>query len=237
MKLHTLISGLAAALQSYPSDLIIQIKDGVVTTNYDLPYFFWLDVYQNKHLLGVVDVSALPQKIDQYNANFLITGREIVFKNSSLNNEITNINLDAVGDKTIDKQTVDRLYGALLSIKKMFFILYSLVVLVLFILFYLMSFTTTVIYLLISSAFIYALYIFKVMKSKIRILQIFQISLHSSTLPLILIYMFFLFSFPLGSLKLIFLLLVTSFTLIGISEGYNYEPLQSKFRSPHHKKK
>ena len=54
-------------LQKYPDDLIISIKDGSTFTNYNHPYFLWMDYQDKKKLLFVVDETASTEKIKIYN--------------------------------------------------------------------------------------------------------------------------------------------------------------------------
>ncbi len=237
-KIRTLLSNLSQSLDRYPSDLEIQIKKGTVSTNYDRPYFLWLDNYENesKHLLAVIDASAQYEKINEYDSFILVTTNEIIFKNLLNNNHVTRNDLSFIENETINKGTILKVQNSIIWVRHNLFIIYPVSLFIIFILLILLSFFEYMIYLTVVSAIIYVLTLFKHSSVKKALLnKVFQISLHSVTLPLSLNYSLGILRPPIFSLLTVFLLLLILFTFVGVNEGFNYK-LHRKAHLPHKKK-
>ncbi len=236
LKINSLLGNLAANLNKYPNDLVININKGTMTTNYDRPYFLWLDSDEadTNHLLLVVDQEATPQKINQYDSAILLTRKNIVFKNTGTA-DLKIIPMKTVDNDTITKSTVDSVKNTILSINKLVLLAYPLLFLVFFLFLTLVSFFSNVLYVLISAGVVYLFYHFFIQhKSRPKFVKTFQISMHAITLPMVTNYTLGVFNLKLNqSLSVLYLLLVLLFTAVGVYKAYVHEV--SSHPKIHHK--
>lgn len=200
------------ALSQYPVDLKIYIKSGVLTTNYNHPYFLWMDYQGKKILLAVVDETALPNKIAEYKSYVLLTNNNLV-----LNFPKAKIYSLSGLDLVIDRSWIQNQIAQADSI----YILPIFVALFPFVVFLLPFFIAIVklVYLIFLSLVVYVA--IKLLKKKtfaLKFKKIVQIALHASTLPL-LIYFFLLAQNPTKVFNLWFPFLVLLFLAVAVYEA------------------
>ncbi len=201
------------SLEAYPKDLVITVENGMLRTNSERPYLYWLDVGKTKRLIAVVDETATSDEIQAYNSILLFTSTNAVVKNNKSFKEIT-----YGKDLKIDRKYVDNLRTDLKNLLAMG----SVVSLVFFI------FIAPFVFALFYAVYFFvitllAFFIFKMFARKVRLSKSFQLSLHATTLPVVIDYCLCLFKpevarFPI--IHLIFLILSFIFIFSGIFEAY-----------------
>ena len=103
-------------IDQFPSDLNIIINDGFLTTNYNRPYFIWVNDNKNKlRLMLVIDESAYFEKINQYQSTALLTKTDLFIKQ---NNLIKKIPLTSFETITINKESLKPLKEKIYFINK-----------------------------------------------------------------------------------------------------------------------
>src|SRR3990167_6116714 len=65
------LKGFKSALSAYPSDLVVEIKDGGMTTNYPRPYFFWAKDGNKQFLLAVISPTSTSEDIVEFESPIL----------------------------------------------------------------------------------------------------------------------------------------------------------------------
>lgn len=171
---------LTANLADYPDDLIINVDNGNLMTTYNRPYFLWVDNYDKKRLLLVIDQTALPDKIREYRSVFLLTGNSFVVRKNDHLTVVPLKNLSFQVDKLLLVDAAKSITTGLLLI------IFSVFILFLILIFPLIIFFANLFYLLIISLFV--LIVLKILSHKISYKKILQLSFHSSTIPLIISY-------------------------------------------------
>lgn len=215
LRIFKLKEDLLISLNKFPKDLKINIEKGILTTNYDHPYFLWLDYQNSKILLLVVDESVSPEKINKYNAYFLLTRQDLVSKISTTKIiPWQNINVNLRIDWNFVQYLMTEIYNSMLL---------QLVILIGLFLFFVLPFFIFIfefMYILIISWVIFSIcYLFIKRLRRINFIKIIQLSLHSSTVPLIISFIFFAI-FPKLNLNLWFPLLVLIFLSSAVYEVY-----------------
>lgn len=220
-KINSLLGNLALNLDKYPNDLIISINKGKLMTNYNRPYFLWLNSNYANKLLLVIDELATAKKINQYDAAVLITKNEVVFENMK-NGDLKIIPMKLVDNETITKSTVEKVKTAILKIAKLILFTYPLLFLIAFLIILFVGFISNFLYLFVAAGTVYLFYHFMLQhKSKPKLVKIFQLSLHAVTLPILTNYFLGIFnlnSFP--ALQSLYLILVILFTAVAVHESY-----------------
>lgn len=180
--LSTLTGSFIKSLGSYPSHLVISIKNGNLHTNYDRPYFMWMDYKDSKILLFVIDENAFPEEIKQYNSIALITGKSVAIRDIGNHSYYTVTPLQNL-TVTINKEGINQYTGLLQQYIQQILSFLPLFALVLFPLF-IIAINSGMIAL--ASALIF--FIFRYRQSQVSYKKAFQLSLHSLTLPLLVNY-------------------------------------------------
>lgn len=224
LRINIVLTSLINSLNDFPPEMIIDVKKGNLATNHNRPYFLWLDYQKAKHLILVIDETAMPQKIKEYNSLILITNKEIVFKDEKKPQGYTSTSHKLVNDQTISKETVNKVQATLVNINRLLLLTYPVGLILGVVLMTAVSLVSNVFYLLIASLTIFVFYKFIfAKKAKPEFVKITQISLHSVTLPLTLNYLYGVLNFRPQLLSGLFLLLVTLFTAVGVYEGYSHD--------------
>ncbi len=177
------------SLQKYPSDLIITVKNGLAFTNYNYPYFLWIDYHDKKKLLFVVDESASAEKIEIYNSLLLLTAKDLVFniKPKDKKESYLKISLNHLSSLIIDKEYVNNLSNTFNSnFIKNFYLIYFLFSFIFLSFSIVFSILITLFYLLLACFANFLLYKV-VINKKVHFKKIFQIGLHAITFPLFFI--------------------------------------------------
>lgn len=225
LKINMGLTNLINSLEKFPAELTIDIKNSQLTTNHNRPYFLWFDYQDTKHLLLVIDETAAPQKIKEYNSYILVTGNDIVLKDKNKNLGYSLVNLSVLKDQIITKQTVNEVESSLVKIRQLLILAYPAAFAIFFTFFLLSSLFTTTLYILIASGLTFVLYkLFLYKKASPKLTKTFQISLHSITLPLFLNYLYGAFNLRSFYQPILFLLLFIIFTAVGLYEGYTHQP-------------
>ncbi len=180
--LYTLTDSFIKGLESYPSKLVISIQNGNLHTNYDRPYFMWMDYRDSKILLFVIDENAVPEQIKQYNSIALITGKSVAIR------DIANPNYYSVTPLqnltvTINKEGINQYTALLRQYIPQTLSLLPLFVLALFPLIIIIINTGVI-----ALASVLNILIFKYRQTHVSYKKAFQLSLHALTLPLVITY-------------------------------------------------
>ncbi len=230
-KISNILSSLTSAFEKYPEDLVINIKNGLAFTNYNHPYFLWLDYQNKKKLLFVVDETALPEKIQTYKSFGLLTSREIVLNlNQTKNQTFSTLPLNYISNQTITKEKISLFTMFLKRLVKNFFLIYIILTLTVAVAVFLFSLLINLFYIT-TAAFIVFFSYRLILKRKTHFKKIFQVGLHAVTLPFVIDY-FTVISKPALNLKfnlpssellfpVSFLILLSIFTFAGIYTAHS----------------
>ena len=179
------ISGVKASidefLNSYPKDLKVEIKNGVLSTNKDRPSVFWWTGTASPII--VIDETANFQKLADYKAVVALNRDNILSKNLRTNAyELTPINQSK-------NLKVD--YSVVQNVKKVTSDIYKIVpflwILLMFLAYFILPFILTAVkitYLLFATFIVFL--VFKFINNKLSFTKSFQLSLHASTFPTVL---------------------------------------------------
>lgn len=230
-KIGSIFDRLVLTLDKFPSDLTISLRKGTLKTNYNRPYFLWLDYQNKKKLILVIDESASPQKIDIYTSILLLTTRELVINNKKYNQTSTIIPLAYFGNQTINKQNIALIAERLVTLRKLLPIILIAILALLIIIIPISSVLITGFYLLLINIVVYGLTKLFIIK-KAHFKKTLQISFHAATFPLVLDYFLIAFqpALKLGRnppnvlqqipFPLLFLILLTVFAFAGVYEAH-----------------
>jgi maltodextrin utilization protein YvdJ len=174
----------------YPKGLVVNIKDGIVTTNEEEPFFVDTLTQFNlakgyEHVL-TIDTSASPSDIKKYKTFALITKDSVV---TIQNNDSYQVRpIDKETNLTIDEKTYDNLISQITPyLKYLQPALIAVIVLSILIWPFISAFFSMglqTLYLIIFSIIFFLLV--KIMKKEISFKKLFQLTIHASTLPIIL---------------------------------------------------
>jgi len=230
-------------IDQFPSDLNLFINNGSLITSYNRPYFIWVKDEKSKlRLLLVVDESASLEKINQYQSMALLTKTDLFIKQ---NNQLKKIPLTAFEKITVNKEKLKLLKEKISFINKLLYPLYFGVFILAVLLIPFFSLMINIAYAFFASVIVFVLLKLKPEK-KYHLKKIFQISLHASTLPLLIDYLAFNFPPLLKLIKtgfyikappfpLVFIFLLAIFIFTGAYEAYYYNHHQDH-STDHHKK-
>jgi len=245
-KINNYLDGLIKGLQTFPDELVVNIRNGRLFTSYNRPYFFWTDLKGKKILLLVIDETAAPTKIHEYRSYVLLTSKELVLKiNRTSDDQLRIFPLSYFGNQNFNNKTHQKVLRSLTTIKNLLLLSYLIIVPGLIVLLPLSSFLITLFYLLIISLLIYI--IFKIyFHKKIYYKKTLQIAFHAVTFPLLLDYFFIIIKpsiqtnwqmKPFFPSPLIFMVLLGVFVFAAVYEAYhNHQSIQrSHFQEPSHK--
>lgn len=225
-RVNNLLNSLKTNLSQYPPNLIINIRNGTLLSNYNRPYFMWLDYLGKKYLFVAVDENAMPQKIKQYNASILLTAKNLVVQNISDSAHPTIIPLTQLNDQVIDSQIVSTINMYLEKIIKIYPLFFWAIVISLLLLLPILSFTLNFIHLLLASFIIFITFkYFQVIRigKHLRFAQTLQLSFHAITLPLVLDYSLTMIHLKNKPSPLLFFCLVLVFIFAAVYETYHSE--------------
>ncbi len=182
----------------YPTDLVITITDGIVTTNQEEPVFLHIPEVTDEDIKYIVTIDTKAQIEDYYDYDtfFLVTDDSVVYPESNDRSySVTSIKelQKEIGIKQIDRNTYEQFlamaYPFLDSIPKTApFVLVGVLLIVPFIaaVFEFMR-NIIVVALLSVITFVFAL----LLKINLPFLKIFQMGLHAVTIPLIIMVILF----------------------------------------------
>jgi hypothetical protein len=182
----------------YPSNLVITIKDGIVTTNTDEPVFLNIPEAVDEDIKHVVtiDTKAKVEDYYDYDTFFLVTDDSVVYPESddktysvtSIKELQEEVDITQI-DRNVYEEFLGVAYPALDSIPKLApFILIGVVLIVPFIASVFEFIRNIIIVALLSvMTFVFAL----LLKINLPYLKIFQMGLHAVTIPLILMLILF----------------------------------------------
>jgi len=223
-----------SALANFPSDLSVFIDEGYLISSYNRPYFLWLkDEKERLRLVFVIDESGSEEKIEQYRTKTLLTKTDFFLK---IANQTKRISLNSFDKIVINKDTVKIILNRLSLIKTFFYPLYFFIFILIFIFMGVFYFLINLFYLFLASFLVFVLLNLKP-KKKYHFKKVFQISFHSSTLPILLAYLAFNFPYllpikvrlPINPLPfpLLFLFLLIIFIIVGVYEAYYHHHRES----------
>jgi hypothetical protein len=215
-RIRGIFNSLARSAETIPQDLVITVKDGQLTTTYDRPFFLWTDIGKKKKLLAVIDEGARPEKIQEYQSYFLITGSDVVTRK---NRKISIIPLANIKSKIITPATIAKVKEVLKKITSLSFLVYPVIILLLVLIYPLISLIITFFHLFLASVISLPVYYF-LKKKKLSFQKVLQVSFHAATLPLSLDYSLRIFGLKSESLSLMFFSLLFIFILGGVYEAY-----------------
>lgn len=182
----------------YPTDLIITITDGIVTTNKKEPVFLTIPEVTDEEFKYVVTIDTKAQVEDYYDYDtfFLVTDESVVYPESDDRSySVTSIEelQKEVGFKKIDRNTYEQFlamaYPFLDSIPKTApFVLIGIVLIVPFIA-AVFEFIRNIFIVALLSVITFVLAL--LLKINLPYLKIFQMGLHAVTIPLILMSILF----------------------------------------------
>jgi len=215
--INNIKSGVDEFLNSYPKDLKIEIKNGMLSTNLGGIYKFWWTGISNPVL--VINESADLQKMVDYKALIVISKDKMIGKKFNTNQyEISPIN------PAINSQfDYSYIQSAKKTVNEIFTLMPFLWVILLILIYAIVPIILTAVkitYLFLISLVVFV--IFKIISRKLEFIKVFQLSLHSSTLPTIVGALFALSIENVGLQGLFFVLTMT-FLCAAVYEVYVYK--------------
>jgi hypothetical protein len=217
-------ASLINSLDNYPQNLTITIKNNQLTTNFDRPYIFWVTYKNIPHPLVVIDERAPEEKVYQFDSTTILINSNGFIKRTE--NGLRFYPFKINHDLIVDKQRVENLKNLVSRLSEIF-LFFVFIILVLFFSF------ANIFYLAVISFF--GFWVIKILKIKIGYKKVFQISLHSNTLPLICEFAILILGwrvrFPFW-----YLFLTLVFFSTAIYETYCYQAPEISPHKIHHKK-
>lgn len=214
VRLTEIKNSIVNELNAFPENLTIHINDGYIMSSTNRPYFFWITHEHKKLLLGVVDEDATPEKINEYGSFFLITNNMFVFNKNKLPIIINSLSLAEVNE-TINREWTKSLaifINQIYPFALVLFFLISLAVIPIVTLFI----NGIIIMLGSLGSFI----LFKFFTKKHTFKKTLQITLHSSSLPLIILGISSLLNPTIHNLRIPLFLLIVIFSICALYEAY-----------------
>lgn len=227
----------SAAAELYPEELVLTIEGGVLTTNVEEPYFVpfpgELDARvdgesydsSNYSSLVAIDTEGSVGEYESYDSLILLTETSVVYPDDNTA-DVGGYRVlplrEIQSDLVIDKQFYDELIAKLLPYLDYAPLVLSvlIVLLILVIPFFLASFYTVgrLFYLLITTLLL--LVFVKVIKRDLKYSDIYRISMHTLTAPVILAFVVSLFNYQLPILSYTALFLaITGYVIVKGFEG------------------
>jgi hypothetical protein len=207
---------IVSAIKSYPSNLSIEIRNGVLTTNYDHPYFLWLESGQRKTLLAVVNQTATTTSVQNFTDSPLVfTNRDLVIFNNS--QDKTNPTIIPYGqlNLNINKQVINSwlaIFNRLLPLLIVLFLIFTLFITPLF--------ATLGAFICLMLISLFCFFVFSIYSKKHTYIKTLQISLHAATVPYIVKYGLLAFGYDLGRAWPVFMFLIVVFLFSALYETY-----------------
>lgn len=233
---------ISKSLASYPPNYAVHIDNGVLTSSSDHPTFVWMEIYNTKNPLLVVDDRASADKINEYSSQVLLTGTEAVYRNYAdpKLNFVERFNKLFFGPKYQQVLALDKAYSnnGLLMIPyksnavighdqisqnisgiKTFFSTELITGPLLLAL-------VTILFVLISGGVIYLLQPHRRKQLHIHYAKIIQVSLHAAALPMIILLLLRLL-YPSTNHALTFGIVIFIFSITAVYEAYYDHPHSS----------
>lgn len=224
-------TNLIKSLNNYPSDLIITIKNNRLTTNFDRPYIFWLNYKKIPHPLIVIDERATEEKIYHFDSTTILVNSNGLIRRTG--NGLRYYPFKLKNDLTIDKQRIENLKNLILRFFVFFQLLIPFILVLLFIVLVVFFSLTKMFYLTIIS--FVGFWVTKVFHIKTGYKKVFQISLHSNTIPIICEFTILILAWR-ARFFLWYLLLTLVFFAAAFYETYCYQAPLKISHKVHHKK-
>lgn len=218
IKISDLINNLSVSVGQYPSNLSINVRNGLLTTTDNQPYLVWLNYGESRYLLLTVDESAIPSKIDLYQSYILLTKNDFVFSLWHKPGDFVVVPLNNFGNLTFDKSTAIDMQRNLLKVNSWFAMFYFAFCIALVIILPTVSIIITLLY-LVTGAFI-AYLILRMINRQVHWKKVFQIGLFAVTLPLLIDYIFLFVGLRTSYQPLMFFALTIIFIVGGTYEAY-----------------
>jgi len=204
---------LSNSINEIPQNFILDVRDGLLSTNHELPLFVWFNCDERVQLLAVVDERGVSKNITSFGAQLLLTGSEIVFKYKTntyvipINKYIVNLHLD----KQSIKMFVNKAFEVVAYYAPFFAI--ALILITPFAI-YMVTITT----ILLSSFMVRVFYY--LFRKHYSFKKTVQIGLHSCTFPLLTLVLFVMFPTHVLNTYILFFALVFIFQLVAVYEGH-----------------
>ncbi len=224
-------ASLVKGLDNYPSNLIITIKNNRLTTNSDRPYIFWLNYQNVPHPLVAIDERATEEKIYQFDSTTILINSDGIIRR--MGNGLRYYPFKIKGEFTINKQRVENLKNLILRFFELAPFLILIIFIILFIVLFLFFLFTKIFYLAIIS--LIGFWAIKVFHVKTKYKKIFQISLHSNTIPVICEFAILILAWRVRFFHW-YLFLTLVFFAAAIYETYFYQATLKISPKTHHKK-
>lgn len=224
-------ASLIESLNNYPSDLTITIKNNHLTTDFDRPYIFWLNYKKIPHPLIVIDERATEDKIYHFDSTTILVNSNGLIRRTG--NGLRYYPFKINKDLTINKQLVENLKNLILRFFVSFQLLIPFILVLLFIVLVIFFSFTKMFYLAIIS--FVGFWVTKVFHIKTGYKKVFQISLHSNTIPIICEFAILILAWR-TRFFLWYLFLTLVFFAAAIYETYFYQTTLKTSHKTHHKK-
>lgn len=227
-KIDAALTTLSTSLSTYPQDLIITVRKGRLITNSNRPYFLWFDTKDKKNLFLVIDETASADKFTVYKSMSLLTAESLVTQGTY---GLNSFPLSYLEDQKITKDSISELVRTVDKFHSFLVPLYIFFVLALILFVPLVSLTVTLAYLILASLMVFLLFKF-FMQKHFHFKKILQVSLHAVTFPLLLDYSLMIIrptirigagvlsSLPQIPLPMLFLIILSVFTAVGVYEAH-----------------
>ncbi len=226
-KINAGLNALVTSLKQYPDDLKITISGNSLITNYNRPYFMWLNDNGHETLLFAVDESGGVQNTG-IKPLLLLTSKDLQVNFGS--NQPSVIPLKNLKIKTIDKRLINSLATSITIFQHMLPLFAAGLFVIMLVLIPAGSLIINTLYVLIASFVAYAVFRLFV-KHRPSFKKTLQISFHAVTLPLIIDYFLTIVKPTIytnsnnvpkipSSLPFLFLILLSVFVFGGIYEAH-----------------
>lgn len=207
--------------KTIPQNFILNIKNGLLSTNQGFPLFVWFNCKEEFHLLAVVDERANKEDINNYGAQLLFSSSQITFKyrQYELSKPYSAYTPNLYMNKVQILDYVNSVLDTLQAYTPFFvFFLILLVPASIWII--------NMVNLLLSSLFVYLFYI--LFKKHYSLRKIIQVGYHSSSLPLVISLLFLIFPIQLLNTLLLYFALYFIFQLVAVYEAHYELPSSHK---------
>lgn len=213
-------------LHAFPTDLTVHLNNGHLISSANRPYFFWINHDDEKILIGVIDETATPEKINSYSSFFLLTDKTLVLNRNKLPIGSESISLSGING-TIDRS------GALSFAKLISHIFPFAMILFLLVALLILPIVTVIINsIIIALASIGAYILFRFFTKIHTLKKTFQLTLHAATLPLIIVGIISFLNPTIHYLRTPLFLLLIIFSLCALYEAYidrNYRSVKKDY--------
>ncbi len=206
-----------SSLDRIPDNYILHIREGILSTNQEMPLFVWFSCDDRIQLLAVVDERAGQGEVFSYGAQLLLTGTDAVAryrtytKSFSFGSYLTNLDLD--------KKTIVEYADRALEVLGYYvpIVAFSLLLVT-----PLSVYLLNIFYVLASSLSVYIFY--SLFGKKYTFRKILQVGLHSSSLPLLSSVLFVIFPVNIWNTLFLYFSLIFIFQLVAVYEAHYVEP-------------